>query len=111
MRCSMIPAALFIVTIICSACNKDNKPEACADGPTVRQLINKRAVIKLTATVHPVYLIEEGAIDTKLVPCNFPTELYQDNLPVIISGEVKATPQPAGLPCCFESLVITKITR
>ena len=107
----MTSAALFIVIIISSACNKDKKPEACADGPSVRQVINKRAVIKLTATVHPVYLIEEGAIDTKLVPCNFPTELYQDDLQVIISGEVKATPQPSGMPCCFENFVITKITR
>ena len=107
----MTSAVLFIIIAICNACNKDKKPKACADGQTVREVINKRAVIKLTATVHPVYLIEEGAIDTKLVPCNFPTDFYQDDLQVIISGEVKATPQPSGLPCCLENFVITKITR
>jgi hypothetical protein len=107
----MTSMALFIAITICGACNKEEKTETCADGPTVRQLVNKRAVVKLTATVHPVYLIEEGAIDTKLVPCNFPAELYQHDLHVTISGEVRATPQQSGQPCCFENFVITKITR
>ena len=107
----MTSAVLFIIIAICNACNKDKKPKACADAQTVREVINKRAVIKLTATVHPVYLIEEGAIDTKLVPCNFPAELYQHDLHVTISGEVRATPQQSGQPCCFENFVITKITR
>jgi len=36
-------------------------------------------------------------------------EFYQNDLQVIISGDVKATPQ-SGF-CCNENFVITKITR
>jgi hypothetical protein len=111
MRCRMTSALLFMLILIFAACNKDKKPNGCADGATVRQIINKRAVVKVTALIHPVYLIEEGAIDTKLVPCNFPPEFYQGDLEVVISGEVKATSQPAGAHCCFENFVITKISR
>jgi len=36
-------------------------------------------------------------------------EFYQDGLQVIISGEVKSTPQVG--PCCTENFVITEISR
>lgn len=83
--------------------------ECFPGAPTVRQITNKQAVIKLTATVNSVWIIEQGSVNTKLIPCNFPMEFYQDGLPVIISGEVKSTPQ--GGPCCTVNFVITKISR
>jgi hypothetical protein len=94
------------------SCKKAKSPSDCSPGaPTVRQILNKQATIKVTAMIHPVYIIEDGAIDTKLIPCNFPMEFYQADLRVTISGEVKQTVQPAGMPCCMEYFVITKITR
>ena len=58
-----------------------------------------------------VRAVEQGSIDTKLLPCNLPMEFIQDGLQVVISGEVKSTPQSGFGPCCTENFVITKITR
>lgn len=102
----------FILITIFNSCKKDKETTQCfPNAPTVRQISNKQAVIKLTATVNPVWIIEKGSIDTKLIPCNFPMEFYQDGLQVIISGEVKSTPQAGPGPCCTEKFVITKISR
>lgn len=96
--------------ILFNSCKKEKANTECfPNATTVRQISNKQAVIKLTGTVNDVWIIEEGSIDTKLIPCNFPMEFYQDGLKVIISGDVKSTPQ-AG-PCCSENFFITKITR
>ncbi len=61
--------------------------------------------------INGIYIIEQGTIDTKLIPCNLPIEFVQDNLQVIISGDVKLRPREANEPCCTEDIVITKITR
>ena len=95
-----------------SSCKKEKDITGCfSNAATVRQILNKQAVIKLTATVNPVWIIEQGTIDTKLIPCNFPMEFYQDGLQVTISGEVKSTLQVGAGPCCIENFVITQISR
>lgn len=106
----LIALAMAVATI--GSCKKDKEITDCfPNAPTIRQISNKQAIIKLTATANPVYIIEQGSVDTKLIPCNFPMEFYQNDLRVVISGDVKPTPQGAAGPCCTESLVITKITR
>ncbi len=57
------------------------------------------------------YVVEENAIDNKLIPCNLTKEFQVDNLLVTISGDVKETVQSASSPCCSENFVITKIVR
>lgn len=112
MRHFLTLIAFFILMINVSSCKKDKNSTGCFPGAvTVRQIINKQAVIKLTATVNPVWIIEQGSIDTKLIPCNFPVEFYQNDLQVVISGDVKSTQQVSGVPCCNENFVITKISR
>jgi len=102
----------FILAAIVSSCKKDKETTGCyPNATTVRIISNKQAVIKLTATVNPVWIIEQGYTDTKLIPCNFPTGFYQEGLQVIISGEVKSTPQVGPGSCCTENFVITKISR
>ncbi len=103
----------FALIPVFSFCKKENKINTgCQpNAGTVRQIIDKQAVIKVTATVNPVYIVEQGSIDTKLIPCNLPMEFYQNDLQVIISGEVKTTPQVMPVPCCTENFYITKITR
>jgi hypothetical protein len=93
-----------------NACKKNNRPgNDCFPGAaTVRQIVNKQATIKLMATINPVYIVEDGAIDTKLIPCNFPIEFYENDLRVTTSGEVKATPQTAFGPCCTENYEMRK---
>lgn len=105
-----------ILLITVGACKKDKKEDAnaCLPGvPTIRTIINKQATVKVTATVAAsgVYLVEEGSIDSKLIPCNLSPEYYQNDLKVIISGEVKATTTAAWNPCCIENFVITRITK
>ena len=107
--------AIWIVLFALSAssCKKEDKTTPCfADRATTRKISNKKATVKLTATLaEPVYLVEEGAIDTRLLPCNLPMEYYQQDLQVTISGEVKATAQTGSVPCCAEDFVITAISR
>ena len=103
--------SLLLIVVVCS-CNKDKKEAGCNPGaPIIRTILNKTATIKVGATNDPVYLIEQGSIDTRLIPCNFPMEFYENNLQVTISGEVKSYPQTGTTPCCTESIFITKITR
>jgi len=113
MRYRLFVVGFFFLAITLSACKKNSNSEnRChPDAITVRQIVNKQAMIKLTAMIEPVYLVEEGTIDTRLIPCNLPQEFYQSDLLVTISGEVKATPQIGPGPCCVENFVITKITR
>ncbi len=114
MRYCLTLLMLPVLIIILNACKKTDKPvtDNCFPGTaTVRQIINKPAVIKLTATISAVYIVEQGSIDGKLIPCNLPQEFYQNDLQVVISGEVKATLQGGPGPCCTENFVITKITR
>ena len=102
----------FSLFTLDSSSKKDRETTECLpNATTLRQISNKEAVIKLTATINPVWIIEKGSIDSKLIPCNFPMEFYQDGLEVIISGEVKSTPQVEPGSCCTENFVITKISR
>jgi hypothetical protein len=113
MRQVLFIVSLFGLAITINACKKksDADTNCLPTATTVRQIINKQATIKLTAMINPVYLVEDGAIDTKLIPCNFPQEFYENDLRVTISGEVKATAQVGPGPCCSENFVITSITR
>lgn len=103
------PVALTILVLF-GACKKENEGECSSGAPTIRQITDKRAVVKVTATMIPVYLLEENTIDTWLIPCNLPQEYFQHDLEVIISGDVKTMPRDGG-PCCKESIIITKISK
>ncbi len=63
------------------------------------------------SAVEPVYLVEEGTIDTRLIPCNLSPDFYKDGLVVRISGLVKTTVRNTMAPCCAENFVIVKISR
>ena len=111
MRQHGIVLTVIFTALLTSSCKKDKKTDECFPGvATTRQILDKQATIKLSATANPAYIVEQGSIDTKLIPCNLPLEFFQHDLQVIISGDVKVTAQ-AGWPCCQENFVITKITR
>lgn len=104
---------VFTSLIWCSiSCNKreNNTAEDCsANAVTTRQVVNKPAVVKVTATIYSIYLVEEGSMDLKLVPCDFlPIEFIQNDLQVIISGDVKQRKNNAD-PCCTENIKITSL--
>lgn len=104
----------FILILLCLLACKKQKITAtgCDTGAaTTRVIADKKATVKMTATmVYPVYLVEDGTIDVKLVPCNIPLQFQQNDLVVKISGEVKTTVAPANAPCCIENFVISKIS-
>ena len=101
---------LLAVTILFSSCEKEEIEviDCFPNEATTRQIINKQATIKLANNQY--YIVENGAIDTKLIPCNLPQEFQINNLVVTISGDVKATIQN-GTPCCSENFVISNIVR
>jgi hypothetical protein len=105
---TIIPILIILATV--SSCRKEKETGACLTASkTVRTITDKAAVIKLTATVNGVYILEQGSTE-QLIPCNFPMEFYQNDLQVTISGNVKSIPQGAA-SCCTENFVITTITR
>lgn len=117
MRSCFAIAFIFIISILLHACKKNSTTAKNGCDPlanTSRKIVAKKATVKLTATAtYPVYLVEEGTIDTKLIPCNFPSgvEFYKDGLSVIISGDVKPFFAIDYGPCCSENFVITSIAK
>ncbi len=102
---------ILIVSIICINCKKSKTTtfENCfTDSPLQRVIINKIATVKLSGQQY--YIIEQNAIDTKLVPCNLPNNFKQDNLQVILSGNVKSIPWNTMEPCFTAGLEITSIS-
>ncbi|MEP7166314.1 MAG: hypothetical protein ABI741_16555 [Ferruginibacter sp.] len=103
---------LLIIAIVAAgtvlSCKKANEPKAdCFPGcSTVRLISNKNAVIKVVGSQY--YIIEEGAVDTKLNPCNLSQEFLINDLHVTISGEVKSTVSIGT--CCTENFVLTGIS-
>ena len=101
--------ALLVVTTVTS-CKKDKTVIDCFPAtPTVRELANQEATVKFTGTQY--YIVEKGAIDTKLVPCNLLLEFQSNNLQVKVSGMVKSTASDGSVPCCTQNFVITQITK
>ena len=94
-----------------SFCKKDHNPndDCFANSTTVRILTNTQATVKKVGD--KFYIVEQGAIDTKLNPCPLTQEFQIDNLSVIITGEVKSTIQGGPGPCCTENFLITKISK
>jgi len=78
--------------------------------PTTERVITQKQA-KINITGGRVYIVEKGTIDTRLVPCNLADEFRVNGLDVIVSGEVKVTPDVAGEPCCVPDIVITEISR
>lgn len=76
---------------------------------TTRQLIDQ--VVFVSLANGRGYLIEQNAIDSRLKPCNLPDSLAIQDLPVIVTGVVKAREQSPGAPCCTLNFVITTIRR
>jgi hypothetical protein len=103
---------LIIGLVLTNSCNKDNaQPIDCfPNATTLRQISNRPATINQQPG-GLFYIVEQGSIDTKLDPCNLPSEFQIDNLQVIISGDVKATVQGGPGPCCTDVFVISKITK
>ncbi len=115
MRNNFILIILVIASCFCYACKKgeSSSHQNCDTGAaTIRTIVSKKATVKLTATAtHAIYLVEEGAVDTKLIPCSIGMEYYQNDLSVIISGEVKQTKPDGMSPCCMENIVLTSISK
>lgn len=111
MRQRFTPIAFLLVLAITFSCKKDNNTNADCfpNKSTVRQIANAQATVE--AVGGKFYIVEQGAIDTRLNPCSLPEEFQVDNLPVTISGDVKFTDYAAGEPCCTENLIITKIAK
>ena len=103
----LVLAALAIF----ASCKKNDtlKTECFPNDITTRTIVDKQAVIKLVDG--KFYIVEQEAIDTKLIPCNLTQDFQVDNLQVTISGDVKATLQGGPGPCCSENFVISKIIR
>ncbi len=95
-----------------NSCKKEEsrKKDCLNTATTYRQIFDKPATIR-QLPAGTFYIIEQGTFDVKLNPCNLIADFQIDNLPVTISGDVKAAVQGRPEPCCIEDFVITKITR
>lgn len=95
------------------ACKKQEKATGCSSNePVLRTITNKKATVRVTATVEmPVYLVEEGTIDTRLIPCNLSMDFYREGLQVIISGITQSALPGYSSVCCVENINITSISK
>lgn len=111
MKSSSFWKILLVNTLVIIACSKEGSTESsCAnDAPTERTLIDKAATVREIGGQY--YIIEQNTIDTKLLPCNLDPSFAFDNLPVVVSGDVKKTDLTAGEPCCINNFIISRITR
>ena len=109
-RLTLLTLFLSLTIVTCRKKNTD-ATDCFSHTPTVRKIVNKSAVVKVTATIYDTYLVEQGTIDTKLIPCNLPQEFMQNDLLVVITGDVKQTTRVASEPCCADNFVIERITR
>ena len=104
-----IGLGLLFILIMNEGCNKDDSKSDCFPNvATTRQIVNQYATIKMIGGT-PAYIVEDGTIDTRLIPCNLPHDFEQDGLHVLVSGEVKGSAS-TGV-CCDENFKITAITR
>lgn len=101
---------LLLIAVSFVSCKKDTiSPDCFSNVATLRQITNKPALIKYVEG--QFYVVEYETIDTKLLPCNLPSEFRIDELKVNISGDVKLSINASTGPCCTENIIITKITR
>ena len=111
MKITLLFICLFFMVNFYS-CKKENSPFSCySDRPDLRIIKEKKAKVIILSAPESVYLVEEDAIDTRLIPCNLPNKFLQNNLQITISGKVKSTIQNGTEPCCTENFVITSITK
>lgn len=115
MRQTALFLTCFALAVAIAACSKDKKngdANKCFPGSvTARTITNQKATVWLNDSVIGVNLTEDGTIDTRLIPCNLPRELYIHGLKVIISGEVKTgEPSPTQI-AGIENFVITSIKK
>lgn len=106
-----LPVLLMATCIAGCKKGKEAADDCNAAATTIRQIINKTAIIKITAPGAVPYLVETGSIDGKLIACNLPGSFYQNDLLVTVSGDVKQTTRPVQEPCCSQNFFITRITR
>lgn len=101
---------LFSVTILVS-CKKESRlaSDCFPNDLTSRQIADEHTTIKLLDNVF--YIIEQGTIDTQLKPCNLSKEFQVNDLPVIVSGDVKSTVSVGPGPAGIDNFVITKISK
>ncbi len=99
----------ILLTIIFFSCKKekDATSNCFSDIATSRTILDKQATIQLLN--NEFYIIEKGAIDTRLLPCSLADEFKINSLLVTITGEVKNIILSGA--CCTENFVINKITR
>ncbi|MEP7320435.1 MAG: hypothetical protein ABI761_00905 [Saprospiraceae bacterium] len=100
----------FCFIILVSCIKKENSSGDCLpDVPVFRRVNNQQAEVRESNGTF--FIVEQGTIDSRLLPCNLTREFQINNLSVIISGDVKLTTHNAAEPCCTESFVITDISK
>lgn len=109
-RISIISVAvLLFVLISCKKSQSKQVPGCFANATTTRQISNKQATIRIDAG--QALIVEDGIIDSRLLPCELQNDFKQDGLRVIVSGDVKNLVQSPSGPCCLYNFFITHITR
>jgi hypothetical protein len=95
---------------LCMSCKKEKQKDSCSsEAAIVRQIDQDSAVVKYSDGSY--FIIEDGTIDERLLPCSMTDEFKIDNLRVLISGNVKETIQISGNPCCLAYFEITSISK
>lgn len=97
----------FILLIFALSCKKEKtlQSDCYKDMRTVRVIENQNAIVKKAG--NEFFLVENGAIDTRLKACSLPQQFQVNDLPVTITGNVKET-QREGI-CCTDNFELREI--
>lgn len=106
MKQLVIPLLCSIIFISCKKSSKQTT-NCFSEITTMRTITDKLCSIRFTN--NKFFIIEQLAIDTKLLPCNLPEEFKVNGLQVTVSGDIKSNASDG--PCCTENFVITKIVK
>lgn len=94
-----------------TGCQKDNNSENpdCSSGAVLQSVVDQLAIVKQQGS--EFYLIPEGAIDSKYYPCSIPEAFQVNDLPVKITGDIRAKASAGPGPCCNYWVQLFSISR
>lgn len=109
---TMIRICVMALAIgLLTGCQKDNTSENpdCSSGPVLQSVVDQLAIVKQQGSEY--YLFPEGSIDSKYFPCSIPEAFRVNDLPVKITGDIRAKASTGPGPCCSYWVQLFSISR
>jgi hypothetical protein len=100
-----------IAIVLLTGCQKEKYAENpdCSSGAVLQSVVDQPAVVIQLGSDY--YLIPEGSIDSRYYPCSIPEAFRVNDLPVKITGDIRAKASAGPRPCCDYWIQLFSISR